>query len=49
MRIDFKSYKVDMKYIHNLHNIDDKVLPVSSQTRKPLSEFSQIRTRMREI
>ena len=34
MQADFKLYKVDMKYIRNLHNIDDKVLSVSPQTGK---------------
>lgn len=34
MRMDFKLYKVDMKYIRNLHNIDDKVLSVSPQAGK---------------
>ena len=34
MRTEFKLYKVDMKYIRNLHNIDDKVLSVSPQTGK---------------
>ena len=34
MQTDFKLYKVDMKYIRNLHNIDDKVLSVSPQTKK---------------
>ena len=34
MQTDFKLYKVDMKYIRNLHNIDDKVLSVSSQAGK---------------
>lgn len=34
MRTDFKLYKVDMKYIRNLHNIDDKVLSVSPQRGK---------------
>lgn len=34
MQTDFNLYKVDMKYIRNLHNIDDKVLSVSPQTRK---------------
>ncbi|MCC8049297.1 MAG: type III toxin-antitoxin system ToxN/AbiQ family toxin [Clostridiales bacterium] len=34
MRDEFKLYKVDMKYIRNLHNIDDKVLSVSPQTGK---------------
>ena len=29
MQTDFKLCKVDMKYIRNLHNIDDKVLSVS--------------------
>ena len=32
--MDFKLYKVDMKYIRNLHNIDDKVLSVSPQAGK---------------
>jgi len=32
MQTDFKLYKVDMKYIRNLHNIDDKMFSVSSQT-----------------
>ena len=34
MQTDFKLYKVDMKYIRNLHNIDDKVLSVSPQAGK---------------
>lgn len=34
MQTDFKLYKVDMKYICNLHNIDDKVLSVSPQAGK---------------
>ena len=34
MQKDFNLYKVDMKYIRNLHNIDDKVLSVSPQTGK---------------
>ena len=34
MQTDFKLYKVDMKYIRNLHRIDDKVLSVSPQTGK---------------
>ena len=35
MQTDFKLYKVDMKYIRNLHNnIDDKVLSVSPQAEK---------------
>ena len=34
MQTDFKLYKVDMKYIRNLHNIDDKVLSVSPQRGK---------------
>lgn len=34
MRTDFKLYKVDMKYIRNLHKIDDKVLSVSPQAGK---------------
>lgn len=34
MQTDFRLYKVDMKYIRNLHNIDDKVLSVSPQVGK---------------
>ena len=34
MQTDFKLYKVDMKYIRNLHNIDDKVLSVLPQAGK---------------
>ncbi len=34
MQTDFNLYKVNMKYIRNLHNIDDKVLSVSPQTGK---------------
>lgn len=34
MQTDFKLYKVDMKYIRNLHNIDDKVLSISPQIGK---------------
>jgi protein AbiQ len=34
MQTDFKLYKVDMKYIRNLHRIDDKVLSVSPQMGK---------------
>lgn len=34
MQSEFSLYKVDMKYIRNLHNIDDKVLSVSPQTGK---------------
>ena len=34
MQTDFKLYKVDMKYIRNLHNVDDKVLSVSPQAGK---------------
>lgn len=34
MQTDFNLYKVDMKYIRNLQNIDDKVLSVSPQTGK---------------
>lgn len=34
MQKEFKLYKVDIKYIRNLHNIDDKVLSVSPQTGK---------------
>lgn len=32
MQLEFNLYKVDMKYIRNLHNIDDNVLSVSPQT-----------------
>lgn len=34
MQTDFNLYKVDMKYIRNLHNVDDKVFSVSPQTGK---------------
>ncbi len=34
MQTDFKLYKADMKYIRNLHNVDDKALSVSPQTGK---------------
>lgn len=34
MKSDFKLYKVDIKYIRNLHNVDDKVLSVSPQAGK---------------
>jgi protein AbiQ len=34
MQTEFKLYKVDMKYIRNLHRIDNKVLSVSPQTGK---------------
>ncbi|MBQ5932681.1 MAG: type III toxin-antitoxin system ToxN/AbiQ family toxin [Lachnospiraceae bacterium] len=34
MKTVLSFYKVDMKYIRNLHNIDDKVLSVSPQTGK---------------
>lgn len=39
MQTDFKLYKVDMKYIRNLHNIDNKVLSVSPQTGKDKRVF----------
>jgi protein AbiQ len=39
MITDLKLYKVDMKYIRNLHNIDDKVLSVSPQTGKDSRVF----------
>lgn len=34
MQTDFNLYKVDMKYIRNLHNKDNKVLSVSPQIGK---------------
>lgn len=34
MQTDFNLYKVDMKYIRNLQNIDDKVLSVSFRHRQ---------------
>ena len=34
MQTEFKLYKVDIKYIRNLHHLDDKVLSVSPQTGK---------------
>jgi protein AbiQ len=39
MQTEFKLYKVDMKYIRNLHRIDDKVLSVSPQTGKESRVF----------
>ncbi len=44
MQTDFKLYKVDMKYIRNLHNIDDKVLSVSPQAGKDNRVFVGIVT-----
>ena len=34
MQTDFQLYKVDMKYIRNLHNMDDKMLSVLPQAGK---------------
>lgn len=34
MQTDFNLYKVDMKYIRNLHKVDDKAFSVSPQTGK---------------
>lgn len=34
MQSEFNLYKVDMKYIRNLHHLDDKVLSISPQTGK---------------
>lgn len=34
MQSEFNLYKVDMKYIRNLHSVDDKVLSVSPQIGK---------------
>lgn len=42
MRTEFKLYKVDIKYIRNLHKIDDKVLSVSPQTGKDNRAFVDI-------
>lgn len=39
MQTEFCLYKVDMKYIRNLHNKDDKVLSVSPQTGKDTRVF----------
>ena len=39
MQTKFKLYKVDMKYIRNLHHIDDRVLSVSPQTGKDTRVF----------
>ena len=36
---NFELYKVDMKYIRNLHNVDDKILSVSPQTGKDTRVF----------
>lgn len=32
-------YRIDMKYIRNLHNIDDRVFSVSPQTKKDECPF----------
>ena len=34
MQTDFQLYKVDMKYIRNLHNMDDRMLSVLPQAGK---------------
>ena len=39
MQTEFNLYKIDMKYIRNLHRIDDKVLSVSPQTGKDTRVF----------
>ena len=39
MQTEFKLYKVDMKYIRNLHHIDDRVLSVSPQIGKDTRVF----------
>lgn len=39
MQTEFKLYKVDMKYIRNLHNKDDKVPSVSPQIGKDSRVF----------
>ncbi|MCM1091937.1 MAG: type III toxin-antitoxin system ToxN/AbiQ family toxin [Muribaculum sp.] len=39
MQTDFKLYKVDMEYIRNLHDIDNKVLSVSPQAGKDNKVF----------
>ena len=44
MQTDFKLYKIDMKYIRNLHNIDDKVLSISPQMGKDNRVFIGIVT-----
>ena len=39
MQTEFNLYKVDMKYIRNLHNKDDKVPSVSPQIGKDSRVF----------
>ena len=39
MQTEFNLYNIDMKYIRNLHRIDDKVLSVSPQTGKDTRVF----------
>ena len=39
MQTEFSLYKGDMKYIRNLHRLDDKVLSVSPQTGKDTRVF----------
>lgn len=39
MQTEFNLYKIDIKYIRNLHNIDDRVLSVSPQTGKDTRAF----------
>ncbi|MCR4672111.1 MAG: type III toxin-antitoxin system ToxN/AbiQ family toxin [Lachnospiraceae bacterium] len=39
MQKEFNLYKVDMKYIRNLHQIDDKVMSVSPQIGKDTRVF----------
>lgn len=38
-RLPLEVYRVDMKYIRNLHNIDDRVLSVSPQIGKDERPF----------
>lgn len=49
MYSEFNLYKVDMKYIRNLHNIDDKVLSVSPQIGKDNRVFVGITNRRKAI
>ena len=39
IQLPLEVYRIDMKYIRNLHNIDDRVFSVSPQTRKDERPF----------
>ena len=39
IQVPLEVYRIDMKYIRNLHNIDDRVLSVSPQSGKDERPF----------